>query len=65
MNKDVLEGKWKEMKGQVKENWADLTEDDLKEVEGNFDKLVGKIQEKYGKTKEQAKEEINDFLNKQ
>ena len=65
MNKDVLEGKWKEMKGQVKENWADLTEDDLKEVEGNFDKLVGKIQEKYGKTQEQAKEEINDFLNKQ
>ena len=65
MNKDQLEGKWKEMKGQVKENWADLTEDDLKEVEGNFDKLVGKIQEKYGKTKEQAKEEIDDFLNKQ
>ena len=65
MNKDVLEGKWKEMRGQVKENWADLTEDDLKEVEGNFDKLVGKIQEKYGKTKEQVKEEIDDFLNKQ
>ena len=59
MNKDVFEGKWKQQKGQVKEWWGKLTDDDLKRVDGKFDQFVGLLQEKYGYTREYAEEEIN------
>ena len=63
MNWDQVEGKWKEMTGTVKAKWGDLTDDELTEVAGNREALEGKIQAKYGKTKEQAKEEVYEFLN--
>ncbi len=63
MNWDQIEGKWKEMTGNVKAKWADLTDDELAEVDGNREVLEGKIQTKYGKTKEEAKKEVDDFLN--
>lgn len=63
MNWDQVEGKWKEMTGTVKAKWGDLTDDELTEVAGNREALEGKIQAKYGKTKEQAKEEVDEFLN--
>ena len=44
MNGDTIKGKWSELKGTVKQKWGDLTDDDLLEIEGNRDKLVGKIQ---------------------
>ncbi|MBK9054137.1 MAG: CsbD family protein [Chloroflexi bacterium] len=62
MNQDIFEGKWKEMKGQVKEWWGELTDDDLDRVEGKADQLVGLLQEKYGYTKQYAEEEINRRL---
>lgn len=62
MNQDIFEGKWKEMKGQVKEWWGKLTDDDLERVEGKADQLVGLLQQKYGYTKEYAEEEINRRL---
>lgn len=61
MNWDQIKGKWTEMKGHVKDQWADLTDDDLLEVEGERDKLVGKIQERYGITKEEAERQVEDF----
>lgn len=59
MNKDIFEGKWKEMRGQVKEWWGKLTDDDLDRVEGKAEQLVGLLQQKYGYTKERAQEEYD------
>ena len=61
MNSDMLKGKWSELKGSVKQKWGDLTDDDLLEIEGNRDKLVGKIQQRYGRSRDVAEKEANDF----
>lgn len=57
MNDDVFEGKWKQIRGQVKVWWGKLTDDDLDKVDGKFDQFIGLLQEKYGYTREQALEE--------
>jgi uncharacterized protein YjbJ (UPF0337 family) len=62
MNKDIFEGKWKQIRGQAKDWWGKLTNDDLDRVGGKFDKLVGLLQEKYGYTRERAEEEFNRRL---
>jgi uncharacterized protein YjbJ (UPF0337 family) len=62
MNKDVLKGKWRQLQGDIKTRWAKLTDDDFKQAEGNYDKLVGCIQEKYGYAKDKAEREIDEFL---
>ncbi len=59
MNKDIFEGKWKVMRGQAKEWWGELTDDDLEKAGGNAEQIVGLLQQKYGYTREQAEEEIN------
>lgn len=61
MNTDVLEGKWKQLKGKVKRQWSELTDDDLDRIDGKTDELLGTLQEKYGKTREEAKKEFDDF----
>jgi len=58
LNQDVFEGKWKEMRGQVKEWWGKLTDDDLEQVGGKADQLVGLLQQKYGYTRERAEQEF-------
>lgn len=63
MNWDQVEGKWKEMKGSLKAKWGELTDDELDEIQGNREALEGKIQARYGRTKEQARREVDDFLN--
>ena len=60
MDKLQLKGKWNQLKGAVKQEWADLTDDDLLYVEGKEDELLGRIQEKTGK----AKEELLTWLDK-
>ena len=62
MNEDVLKGKWKEIKGGVKEKWGKLTDNDLTVVEGNKDKLLGILQQKYGYAKDKAEQEYKDFI---
>jgi len=59
MNKDIFEGKWKEMRGQIKEWWGELTDDELEQAAGNAEKIVGLLQQKYGYTRERAEEEFN------
>ena len=59
MNRDVFAGKWKQVRGQAKEWWGKLTDDDLERVEGQYDKLVGTLQERYGWAKQQAEDEIS------
>ena len=63
MNKDIYEGKWKEMHGQIKEWWGKLTDDDLEQAGGNAEQIVGLLQQKYGYTRERAEDEFNSRLN--
>lgn len=62
MNEDVLKGKWKQLKGEVKEQWGRLTDDDLDRIEGNYDQLVGRVQERYGYSREEAKREVDEYF---
>jgi uncharacterized protein YjbJ (UPF0337 family) len=59
----MLKGQWKQMQGEIKRRWSMLTDDELGQVEGSFEKLSGRIQERYGYHKEQAEREIDEFLN--
>jgi uncharacterized protein YjbJ (UPF0337 family) len=58
MNSDVFAGRWKQVRGRAKEWWGKLADDDLERVEGQFDRLVGLLQERYGWARKQAEEEI-------
>jgi uncharacterized protein YjbJ (UPF0337 family) len=62
MNKDILKGKWMQLKGKIKEEWGDITDDELDQIEGKSDQLAGKLQEKYGYTKEDAEQKIDEFV---
>jgi len=62
MNTDVFEGKSKEMRGQLKRWWGKLTDDDLAQVGGNVDQIIGLIQQKYGYTRQYAKDEFNQRI---
>lgn len=64
MNKDIIQGKWTEIKGQVKQQWGKLTDDDIATMQGSSQELVGKLQQKYGYAKDRAEQEINDFVKK-
>ena len=64
MNGDQLKGNWKQLMGDAKKQWGKLTDDDLKQVEGRKDKLVGKIQERYGSSREEAEKQADDWLGK-
>ncbi|MBI2218454.1 MAG: CsbD family protein [Candidatus Rokubacteria bacterium] len=59
MNQDVFAGRWKQLRGQAKEWWGQVTDDELDQIEGQRDKLAGLLQVKYGYTKEQAEQEID------
>jgi uncharacterized protein YjbJ (UPF0337 family) len=62
MNKDILTGKWKQLRGKVKERWGQLTDDELDQAEGRFDRLSGLLQEKYGYAKDEAERTLNEAL---
>lgn len=64
MNKDIFKGDWNQLKGSVKQTWSKLTDDDMTHIEGSMDKLVGKIQERYGQAKEVVEREVEDWRNK-
>jgi uncharacterized protein YjbJ (UPF0337 family) len=61
MNSDIFGGKWKQFKGEAQRQWGKLTNDDWDVVEGNRDKLLGKIQERYGIARDEADKEIADW----
>ena len=61
MNWDQIEGQWKQLKGTIREKWAKLTDSDFEEVKGKRDRLVGKVQEKYGCMKEDAERQVDEF----
>jgi uncharacterized protein YjbJ (UPF0337 family) len=64
MNWDQIQGKWKQMKGSVRQEWGSLTDNDLEMIAGSRDKLVGKLQEHYGYAKEEAQKRADEFVKK-
>jgi uncharacterized protein YjbJ (UPF0337 family) len=62
MNWDQVEGKWKQFKGQAKERWGKLTDDDLDVIDGKRQQIVGKIQERYGISREAAEQQADEFV---
>ena len=61
MNTDTLKGDWKLIKGKIKEKWGKLTDDDLVEINGKREQLLGKIQKKYGVAKDKAEHELGEW----
>ena len=64
MNWDVIQGKWKQLSGTIKQRWGKITDDELDQLGGHRDKLVGKIQERYGINKDEAEKQVNDWERK-
>jgi len=65
MNWDTVKGDWKQFSGKVKEQWGKLTDDDLDVIAGKHDQLEGRLQQRYGYHKDQAKKEIDDWYSRQ
>jgi uncharacterized protein YjbJ (UPF0337 family) len=59
MNRDEFEGKWRQLRGSVKAKWGQLTDNELDEIAGNYELLVGKIQEKYGHTRQEIEQQLD------
>lgn len=62
MNKDIIKGKWKELKGKVKQQWGELTDDEISKMEGTYDELEGALQKHYGYRKDEIEKEIKSFV---
>jgi uncharacterized protein YjbJ (UPF0337 family) len=65
MNSDIFKGQWNQFRGTLKKQWGKLTDDDLMQIEGSYDKFVGKLQERYGWEKEHAQREVDAFFDRQ
>jgi len=63
MNAETLKGQWHQVKGQLRKQWGKLTDDDLEQAQGDAEVLAGRIQERYGYAKDQAKKEVDRWLN--
>ncbi len=64
MNKDISEGKWEQMKGKIREQWADLTDDEAEQARSDREQFFGKVQEKYGETRESAQQKFDEIVSK-
>ncbi len=62
MNKEILKGKWNQLKGEVQKNWGDFTDDEVDQINGKTSKLLGLLQEKYGLKQEEAEKEVEKFI---
>ena len=65
MNSDILKGKWNQVTGSIKQQWGDLTDNDIARIEGNYDEFVGVLQERYGYTRDRAQQEVDNYLNRE
>lgn len=65
MNRDILEGKWKQMRGKVRQQWGKLTDDQMDQINGSYDRLTGFLQEQYGYSVDRARTEVDNFLQRQ
>jgi uncharacterized protein YjbJ (UPF0337 family) len=65
MNADVLKGKWLQLKGKARSQWGKLTDDELEQINGDGEQLVGLLQERYGYAKDRAQREVDTFLDRE
>ena len=61
MNRDVLKGQWTQLKGKVREQWGKLTDDEIDQMQGNAEMLIGKIQERYGHSRDEAERDVENW----
>jgi uncharacterized protein YjbJ (UPF0337 family) len=61
MNEDTLKGQWKQLKGQIREQWGKLTNDDIDQIQGRAEHLVGRIQERYGVARDEAQKQVDSW----
>lgn len=61
MNWDIAKGQWKQFRGQVQEQWGKLIDDDLDQIEGKRDQLLGAVQKRYGVTRDEAEQQVTKF----
>ena len=64
MNADQLKGKWTQFKGELKHKWGKFTDDDLQQIEGNYEKFIGKVQERYGDKKSELMKWADQWYHK-
>jgi uncharacterized protein YjbJ (UPF0337 family) len=64
MNWDVIKGNWKQLRGEIRKQWGKLTDDDYQQIAGDKDKLIGKLQERYGWAKDDAQRAADDYFQK-
>lgn len=64
MNWDTVKGNWKQFTGKVRDEWGDLTDDEVEQTKGDRDQLAGKVQERYGLTKEEANRQVDDWASR-
>ena len=64
MNSDILKGNWKQFRGEIQKQWGKLTNDDLDVINGEYDKLVGRMQERYGWSHEDAERHLTDYFDR-
>ncbi len=64
MNWDVIKGKWGQLKGKAREEWADLTDDDYDKIGGQKDQLIGKLQERYGYARDDAERRVDTWASR-
>ena len=62
MNSDIVEGNWKQLKGKVREKWGKFTDSDFEQIAGKRDQLIGRIQERYGITKDEAQKQADEWM---
>ena len=65
MNRDTLQGQWMQVKGKVRQQWGKLTDDDLEKIQGNAEMLIGRVQERYGKSREEAEKDLDRWFEQQ
>ena len=65
MNRDTLEGQWMQLKGKVRQQWGRLTDDEIDQMQGNAEMLIGRIQERYGQSREEAERDVDRWLDEQ
>ncbi len=64
MDKNFFKGNWNQIKGSIKQTWGDLTDNEITKMEGDYDKTLGLLQEKYSMKKEEAENKLNDMIKK-
>lgn len=65
MNSDILKGNWKQFRGEIQKQWGKLTNDDMDVISGEYNKLLGRLQERYGWSRDRVEQEVNAYFDRQ